>query len=285
MFAACGFANAASPTVGSVISPSIAQALPTPDNPPVIRRLHTPALFVGDVLLDPIQARHARDVLRLEDGAAVEVFDDAGATASGTLHLRGAKDVYVRIEQIDAPPPRSAPRLTIASAIPKGERADWMIEKLSELGVAEFIPLATERSVVKPEGKNKYERWARIATESAKQSRRAGVMRIEELKPVREAVRNAGRAFYLSTSPDAAPLSIMLPEHRSELTLLIGPEGGWSAAETHWFDSCSIRGMKLTPTILRVETAAIAAAAIVMSVVPGQITEGIGPRMDANTRE
>jgi 16S rRNA (uracil1498-N3)-methyltransferase len=252
----------------------------------VIRRLHTQTLFVGDIPLDPTQARHARDALRLEEGTAVEVFDDAGSTASGTLRFRGPKDVFVRVDQITASAPSPRLRLTIASAVPKGERADWMIEKLSELGVATFIPLATERSVVKPEGKNKYERWARIATESAKQSRRAGVMRIEELRPVREAIRDASAAFYLSTAPDAVPLATALPASPdAEITLLIGPEGGWTDAEIEWFESSDIRGVKLTSTILRVETAAIAAAAIVMSVVPRQITEGIGPRMDANERE
>lgn len=251
----------------------------------MIRRLHTPALFVGDVPLDPTQARHARDVLRLEDGTEVEVFDDAGATASGTLHFRGAKDAFVRVEHIEAPTPQSTPRLTIASAIPKGERADWMIEKLSEFGVAEFIPLATERSVVKPEGKNKYERWARIATESAKQSRRAGVMRIEELRPPREAIRDPGSTFYLSTAPDAVPLSSVLSNDPADLTLLIGPEGGWTDAETQWFESSGIRGVKLTPTILRVETAAIAAAAIAMSSAPLLREIEVRPRRDTKEHE
>jgi 16S rRNA (uracil1498-N3)-methyltransferase len=253
----------------------------------VIRRLHTPTLFIGDVPLDPTQARHARDVLRLEDGTPVELFDDSGAIASGTLLIRGHKDVAVRVERITAPDSPTGPRLTIASAIPKGERADWMVEKLSELGVAKFIPLATERSVVKPEGKNKYERWARIATESAKQSRRAGVMRIEELRPVRNATADAPSAFYLSTAPGAVPLADVLagPSQPDELTLLIGPEGGWTEDETEWFESAGIRGVKLTATTLRVETAAIAAAAITMSHASRRGTAEIATRMDANQRE
>lgn len=239
--------------------------------PSVIRRLHTPSLFAGDVPLDPTQARHARDVLRLEEGTEVEVFDDAGSTAAGTLHFRGPNGTFVRVEQINRSNRSLALRLTIASAVPKGERADWMVEKLSELGVATFIPLATKRSVVKPEGKNKYERWARIATESAKQSRRIGVMRIDELRPVRDAIREAANAFHLSTVPDAVPLADVLRERAggSELTLLIGPEGGWTDAEIAAFESSGVRGVKLTATILRVETAAIAAAAIVMSHAAG----------------
>lgn len=253
----------------------------------MIRRLHTQALRLGDIRLDPAQARHARDVLRLKEGTSVEVFDDQGSTASATLGFTGANDVYVRVEQIRTLAPSSAPRLTIASAVPKGERADWMVEKLSELGVAAFIPLMTERSVVKPEGKNKYARWARIATESAKQSRRAGVMRIEELQPVRDAVRDATSTFYLSTAADAVPLvnALSAPPFGGALTLLIGPEGGWTDAEIEWFESSGVRGVKLIATILRVETAAIASASIVMShaILPGK--EGIGPRRDATGRE
>jgi 16S rRNA (uracil1498-N3)-methyltransferase len=245
----------------------------------VIRRLHTPTLFIGDVPLDPTQARHARDVLRLEEGTEVEVFDNAGDTASGTLRFRGSRDAFVRVEQINASDPSLGLRLTIASAVPKGERADWMVEKLSELGVSAFIPLATERSVVKPEGKNKYERWTRIATESAKQSRRAGVMRIEELRPVRGVVREGANALYLSTAPAVVPLVEVMPSpsDNTELTLLIGPEGGWTNAEVEWFESFGIRGVKLTATILRVETAAIAAAAIAMSRAARQVTAEIDP--------
>jgi 16S rRNA (uracil1498-N3)-methyltransferase len=102
---------------------------------------------------------------------------------------------------------------------------------------------------------------------------------------LREAIRDAARTFYLSTSPDAVPLSSMLPEHRSDLTLLIGPEGGWTDAETQWFESSAIRGVKLTPTILRVETAAIAAAAVAMSSAPLLREVEVRPRRDTKDHE
>jgi len=143
----------------------------------VARRIHVPVLAVGETRLDEAQAHHARDVLRLTQGAEVEVFDDEGRAACGTL-LIAPGAVAVRVEHLDEASAGSSVRLTVASAVPKGERADWMVEKLSELGVAAFVPLATARSVVLPEGRNKRQRWARIATEAAKQSRRAGVMQI-----------------------------------------------------------------------------------------------------------
>jgi 16S rRNA (uracil1498-N3)-methyltransferase len=227
----------------------------------VTRRFHTPRLVLGLNRLDAQQGRHARDVLRLEEGAEVELFDDAGIVAAGVLVYEGGK-AAVRISRLEASAATPAVLITIAAAIPKGERADWMVEKLSELGVAVFIPLAAERSVVLPEGTNKRERWQRIATESAKQSRRHGVMRIEPLAKVEDVL--GSQTICLSTRDDAKPLPEVLSElHDADaVTLLIGPEGGWTDAELQNFESVGVRFAKMTETILRIETAAIAAAAV-----------------------
>ena len=232
------------------------------------RRLHVPAVREGDLPLDPGQARHARAVLRLEEGAQVEVFDDGGNVASGTL-VYDAQGASVRVTEVRAPAPAGSRGLSwgVASAVPKGERADWMFEKLSELGAAEFIPLVTARSVVHPEGRDKRERWQRLATESAKQSRRAGVMRIGELTPLEEAVRRAagpgGGGCFLSTEAEAPPLTGVALDGRRALTLFVGPEGGWAPAETQLMRDSGLTPAHLTTTILRIETAAVAAAAIV----------------------
>jgi 16S rRNA (uracil1498-N3)-methyltransferase len=223
------------------------------------------------VPLDASQARHAREVLRLPDGYPVEVFDDQGIVGTGVLVFEGPRDALVRVEQTSAQKPAAI--WSVASAVPKGERADWMVEKLSELGAAAFIPLIAARSVVLPEGRNKRERWIRIATESAKQSRRPGVMRIDELSPLEEVLKKIHQRFQgicLSTGPIAVPIVSAL-EHRSpggELILLVGPEGGWTEDELLECDRAGAVQVRLTSTILRVETAAIAAAAIVAA-VPG----------------
>ena len=148
-----------------------------------------------------------------------------------------------------------------------------MIEKLSELGVTRFIPLKTARSVVHPTGQSKRDRWMRIATESAKQSHRAGVMRIDELTEIDqlEFAQGKGQWWYLSTKEDAMPIARACSETSfDQLFLLIGPEGGWTDEELSHFASSGLTGVKLTATILRVETAAIAAAAIAATMVVGQ---------------
>lgn len=196
-----------------------------------------------------------RNVLRLGAGDKVEAFDDGGAVATAQITQI---EPIVALQVEDVRRQESVIHLTIAAAVPKGDRADWMIEKLSELGCARFIPLATARSVVLPEGRNKRERWMRIATESAKQSRRAGVMQIDELTPLKDI--EPQNALYLSTEPTAR--SIANVATTAGMTLLIGPEGGWTDPEIAFFRENRIAGVMLTDTILRVETAAIAAAVV-----------------------
>ncbi len=137
------------------------------------------------------EAHHVRDVLRLAVGDELELFDAAGGTAVGRIVAVTVGVVAVEVSAVTLAE-RVGVSLTVAAAVPKGDRADWMVEKLSELGVARFVPLAAARSVVLPGGRNKVERWERLAVESAKQCRRAGVMAIDPVTPV-AAVHRRGR--------------------------------------------------------------------------------------------
>ena len=230
----------------------------------VLRRIHVPAVRVGEIVLDPAEAHHIRDVLRVTSGAEVELFDDGGAVARGVITTTG-DTVVVRVETIDSLASNQL-KLTVAAAVPKGDRADWMVEKLSELGVDEFVPLASERSVVLPRGTSKHERWQRIAMEAAKQSRRRGVMRIGTLTELLPAIECAdSNGWFFSTAAGANSIASASSSIREKLHLFIGPEGGWTPGEIALFDSKNLTPVALTATILRVETAAIAAAAIVLA--------------------
>jgi 16S rRNA (uracil1498-N3)-methyltransferase len=254
------------------------------------RRLLVPELHVGRVALPGDQAHHARDVLRLGVGDAVELFTATGRTGAGLIVEATPASVVAEVREIREAADGLA--LMIASAVPKGARGDWMIEKLSELGVARFVPLMTARSVVHPEGRNKIERWQRLAAESAKQSHRSGVMRIEPLTALDEVLKGlSGPAAYLSTAAAATvPLSTWFvggttgkpegmpvppgAEDSQSLTLLVGPEGGWSEEEMGRFAERHLTPLTLGRTILRVETSAIAAAAVVAALTaPSATTE------------
>jgi 16S rRNA (uracil1498-N3)-methyltransferase len=234
--------------------------------PPVVRRVHVHQLQVGTISLKEGEAHHLRNVLRLQDGDLVELFDEQGRVARGKVKFEGPTGVRVQVDSLLAIQDRSF-QLVVASAVPKGDRADWMIEKLSELGVDRFIPLATERSVVLPTGTGKRQRWERLAIESAKQSHRPGVMRIDELTPLAAAIGTGSETpgWYLSTEAKTQPIGSMLALNLSgELRLFIGPEGGWTDAERTAFAAAGLTGVGLTDTILRIETAAITAAAVVL---------------------
>ena len=259
----------------------------------MIRRLHVPALAdrdtapahsgdahsggtVVEIDLPDGEARHAASVLRLSAGDAVEVFDDAGRVAGATIVRAGPSGVRVRLG-----PVRDATGATrdvaVASAVPKGDRADWIAEKLGELGVAAWSPVVTARSVVVP-GANKVERWRRIAVEAAKQSRRAGVMSVHGPAPLADVLASpSGRPVWLSTDPSARPFREVVDrldaDARREggagapapLLLLVGPEGGWTDAEAELFADAGATPARLTRTVLRVETAAVVAAAMALT--------------------
>jgi 16S rRNA (uracil1498-N3)-methyltransferase len=227
-----------------------------------MRRLLAETLAPGLVTLDPEQSHHARNVLRLSIGDRVELFDRSSRCGVGTIAtLEPALTLNVEVVT-DQP---AARQIVVASAVPKGDRADWMVEKLSEIGVGAWVPLKTERSVVHPEGRSKYDRWRRIAEESAKQSRRPGVMEVRELTSLSDFSRliDPKHALVLSTI-ETQPISSVLTSLQS-VTLLIGPEGGWTDAEESRLRSLGLTPVALTRTILRVETAAVVAAGIVAS--------------------
>ncbi len=224
-----------------------------------MRRAFVQALHLGSVSLDANEAHHVRDVLRLASGEPIELFDAAGRRGSAMLDRVDRDHVTAIVDRIDEH--HLVCSITVASAVPKNERADWLVEKLSELGVARWVPLKTARSVVHPAGTSKSDRWKRIAVESAKQSRRAGLMAIADLSPVESLSIDGTQTFLLSTR-EAVP-SLASSIKPGAVQLLIGPEGGWTDAEIELLLSRGAIEVSLTATILRLETAAVVAAGLV----------------------
>lgn len=214
-----------------------------------------------------------RDVLRLQTGEKIRVFDNSGNQAQADIIQCNAAGVVVRIESISVAQTSNG-RLGIASAIPKAGRADWMVEKLVEIGVDEWIPLHCRRSVVLPQGQNKFARWRRLAVEAAKQSQRSAAMEIGEIITPGDLLADRPMfTWYLSPRQAKLILDAIKPVPLgAEVLLLIGPEGGWAEEEIAAFTAAGILPVKLTDTILRVETAALAAAAVLRcraATVPG----------------
>jgi 16S rRNA (uracil1498-N3)-methyltransferase len=232
-------------------------------NPHLMRRVWVAKVTVGRIPLGKREAHHLRDVLRLGPGAEIEVFNEAGLLGRGKLvAAEKGNGIEVEVEQVESPVVQGC-RLTIASAVPKGARADWMIEKLSEIGVLAFVPIISLRSVVEPRGTGKMERWKRIAAEAARQSGRVGIMRIDNAVQLEQAI-NPGD-WYLSFLDDAVSILELTANLPQELKVFVGPEGGWADEELADFARKRARPVRLTSTVLRVETAAVVAAGIIAS--------------------
>jgi len=208
-----------------------------------------PRFFVDKIthpaVLSPEESRHALRALRLGPGDRVTVFDPQ-ETWKGEIESTAGKVTIRLLEKVPAP---ALPRVIVAAAAPKGARLDWMIEKLAELGVAEFIPVRFARSVVEP-GEGKRKRMEKIALAAAKQSG-APVLRISPDRAVGELPADAWLASPAGT--ERPPVG--------GGCVVVGPEGGLTADEEARF----ARRFSLGPTILRIETAAVVAAARLLS--------------------
>lgn len=219
---------------------------------------------VSDALcpLDRTESHHARNVLRLSVGETVVLFDGAGGVASAVIEGYESSRALCRVKDFRVDPPIT-PRLVVSSAVPKGPRADAMVDQLSQLGVDRFIPLHTEHSVAVPKP-TKVEKFTRAAVESAKQCGRSWLMQVDP--PARPVSVWEDKAFDLKLI--AAPGGEPLPEFAEHvrgcqsLLVLIGPEGGWSADELASAANAGCLSWAIAPHILRIETAAVTAASI-----------------------
>ncbi len=211
------------------------------------------------------EAHHALNVLRLQVDDAIEVFDGLGNAQPATIRL--AKRHQVAVET--SGPLRNTPlpirRLTIAVALPKGDRQRVLVEKLSELGVDRLIPLAAERAVAQPTA-SAIQRLVAIVIAACKQSGRNWLMTIDPPQKVQDlctTMANNSKILGWFADPAGTPLS---QEHSSLTTSeffgLVGPEGGWTEDERNLAVQAGCAPISLSPNILRVETAAIALAAI-----------------------
>ena len=216
------------------------------------------ALTAETLELDEQEARHLRDVMRIKVGDVVEVFNGKGVVAQATVSKAAKRCVELNLQSRQSVEYKSS-GITIAAAIPKGDRFRWMIEKLSELNVERFIPLTTSRSVVSP-GDSKLKRMRQVVIAAAKQCRRNDLMAITPVIDWPTAVTEWGPKMLLA-DPVGKSVSSAISSN-GEVVFAIGPEGGFSPKETQLALDAGASNVRFGDTILRIETAAIAAATI-----------------------
>ncbi len=225
---------------------------------------------VGErVVVADADAHKIRDVLRLRAGDTIEVVDSAGQIFDATLESVDGGIQAQLLRVIDERSDEPAMQIDVAQGIPKGQKMDFVVEKLSELGVASIIPLATERAVVRDPGDAKVERWRRLAKTAAAQSGRRSILTVDE--PVRfDDVIARFASYDLVLFPweiHAADRKLrdVLPTLAAgarRVLVVIGPEGGFSHAEAERAREAGAHVISLGRRILRTETAALVLVAI-----------------------
>lgn len=226
-----------------------------------------------ETALPAAAARHVQ-VLRLQPGDALVLFDGAGADWSAELLRIGRSAVHVRVgapRPVDCELPLA---VSLAVGMPANERMDWLIEKATELGVAEIQPLVCERSVLRLEGGRagrKLAHWQGVASAAAEQCGRARLPRLHPVRSLDEWLGHHARTsepaaarFVLSLAEGTQPVAEALcPAVRgsSALLFLSGPEGGFSPAEDAAARAAGLQPVTLGRRVLRAETAPLAVMA------------------------
>ena len=228
-----------------------------------MERAYSPEPIAGDrIALSGPEAHHLTRVLRAGVGDEVEVFDGQGGLARGRIAEIGRDRVTIDVEARGEARRPSLPEVTLAAAVPKGERIDWLVEKATELGVARLVPLRTARSMVDPRS-TKLDRLRRRVIEACKQSGRNHLMDLGDPISWEELIRSVDDPIRLVADPQGRGCGPIPPTGR--VTIAIGPEGGLTAEELAIALERGWHAVGLGPHVLRIETAAIAAAAAIIA--------------------
>ncbi|HOX39687.1 MAG TPA: RsmE family RNA methyltransferase [Candidatus Brocadiia bacterium] len=230
-------------------------------------RFHMPGAAVGDKRrLDAAQSRYALDVLRLQDGAPATVFGTPGLRLRGIMRISDSDLVEIEITEAESMEAQSA-RLSLAFAPPKGKRADFLIEKCAELGVSEFIPLLTARgaSTGRDLRESQIERWRRLGVAAARQCGRDAAPEVRPAVAMLDFLADV-EPFdgILIAHPDAEKVLSTESVGRGRTLAIIGPEGGFTALELDAAVSAGAEAVGLGRNILRIETACMLVAGVLM---------------------
>ncbi|MBS1804321.1 MAG: 16S rRNA (uracil(1498)-N(3))-methyltransferase [Acidobacteria bacterium] len=231
--------------------------------------------------LSGAQAEHLIRVLRVQEGAEADVVAGGHvfhAEVAGFSDGGGGRTAEVRFNLLAEVESEPAMPITLVMSVFKFDHMEWAIEKATELGVAAVVPVIARRTDkhLAQAAMKRVERWRRIAHEASQQSRRSDVPTIADPIKLPERVKAASnlRRVVLAEQERGTTLRVFLQEaiasagaEMPELELAIGPEGGWAPEEAALFDANGWSAVSLGPRILRAETAAIAALAVVGSMV------------------
>ncbi|MHC4250799.1 MAG: RsmE family RNA methyltransferase [Planctomycetota bacterium] len=234
------------------------------------------------VTLTSEETRHMVAVRRVAPGDEVTLFDGAGREATARVVAVEEKRAVVEVLSVRRAERNARCRLTVATALPKGQRAAALVRACTEIGAWRIQPVISERSVVRPERGKVIDRLVRAAREAAKQSRRAWtpeVMPVATFAEVMVGLRSPDGArddddggydlcLLADPSPDARPIREVLEGHPGSTSALVvvGPEGGFTDAEREAARRSGCTPVRVDGPVMRIETACAALTALVLYV-------------------
>ncbi len=219
-----------------------------------------------DYELPPEAAHHAGRVLRLRAGDAVQIFDGQGNARDASIGVIEGKHVLLCNLRGGAAAPQPALHILLAQAMSSSEKMDWVVQKATELGAAEIVPVQTQRSVAKLSGdraEKRAEHWRSVAISACEQCGRNTLPKLQapqELGAWLNEMRDAPGAKFILL-PDGASSLHSQSRPQGRVTLLVGPEGGFTPGEAKLAQQAGFVPVLLGPRVLRTETAAIAGVA------------------------
>lgn len=220
-------------------------------------RYYLPTITPGEpVALDGPEAHHLLHVMRAGVGDEVTLFDGRGGEYEAKVAALGRREVALEVgprREVDRELER---RIVVGVALPKGDRQKWLVEKLTELGAAQLVPLVTHRGTVKLHDRGE-EKLERAVIEASKQCGRNVLMEVSRPQSLEEFLTTAKG---LIAHPGGEALSA-IGELADTVTIAIGPEGGFTEEEVSAADQRGWRRVSLGRSILRIETAAMAMVA------------------------
>ncbi|TAN66943.1 MAG: 16S rRNA (uracil(1498)-N(3))-methyltransferase [Methylobacter sp.] len=240
-----------------------------------VSRLYTPApLVTGKLIeLDDDNGHYVRTVLRLKKDAPIILFNGHGGEYLCTVAEVSRKSVLINIEQWHDRSVESPLQVSLGLGISRGDRMDLTVQKAVELGVNHITPLLTERCVVQFKGEKKPQRWLhwqKIVQHAAEQSGRTILPALLEVESLPHWVgKQQGLKVFLDPYAETTLMELEpevmkdCPEHSRRVTLLTGPEGGFSSQERDAAKASGFIPVRLGARILRTETASLAALAAV----------------------
>ncbi|MBO1113358.1 16S rRNA (uracil(1498)-N(3))-methyltransferase [Bordetella petrii] len=208
-------------------------------------------------------AHHAVRVLRLRAGAAIVLFNGAGGEYPATLEIDG-KDAWAQLGLFDPRDAELAGRIILVQGLPSGDKMDWVVEKAVELGASRVSPIAAQRSVLQLAGARLEKRvahWSRIAQAASEQCGRNRLMAVDAPAALGAWLEQPADGLRLLCHPEAGPSlgeALAAQPGLRQLSLLVGPEGGWSDAELALAARHGVQAVRYGPRVLRTETAGLA---------------------------